>query len=383
MPSAGSPANDQSVLLEIAARAEARESYRRCPENLAMPSVMRALMDFLGEDLGHAGLEAHGSAWRRDLAYTYFAGTSGEAFRFVWAPAPQGDGLTTTDAPCDPVLGCAHAFAASGYEHDIVLHAGFAARLAKGAYACAGHERLRSQLVRTISSGRPVVAAGITGTCDVCLLTGFGDRGDIVLGWSISPGGDPGILFEPDRRLRFDDWYPTTNWMVFVGEKREQAPVPGARAAALKRAVGDLTTSLSGSCIVGPAAFESWARALRDVSQYAGGDPSGLHGRRAVTYPSIWQLAERRWYGARFIEDALPELSAHETALRAAMGIFDEEHDLMWRIDALVRGGSEDEADHLRNLADPGIRRQAADIVDACRDKDAEAADLLSSLAAD
>ena len=52
--------------------------------------------------------------------------------------------------------------------------------------------------------GLVLVAAGVTGNADTCLLTGFGDRGDIVMGWKMQPGGSPGILFEPDKRFRFD-----------------------------------------------------------------------------------------------------------------------------------------------------------------------------------
>lgn len=366
------PPSADSVLLEHQAAADALNAAERCSESLPVPGVLRALMDFLREDFGSARLEAHGRIWRRDLAYTYFAGVSGEAFRFAWSASAAPDALDPLSAPQNPVEPYDLAFAASGFDHEVVLQAEFSAKIGNTAYASAGHERLRSRVIRSISAGRPVVAAGITGAADTCLLTGFGDRGDIVMGWKMSPGESPGILFEPDKRFRFDDWYDSVYWMVFLRERKGRPPLREVFLSACATAARLLTTpAQSGGWLVGPAALESWARSLRDDAGADSRLPEAL-------YPWIWDLAERRWYGARFLESALPEFPDRQAEIVAAVRAFDEEHDLMWRIHALAQPA----ADGAPTSADRFVRREIAEIVESCRSKDAEAAEQLQRIAA-
>jgi len=100
--------------------------------------------------------------------------------------------------------------------------------------------------------------------------------------------------------------------------------------------------------------------------------------RRYVEYvqPTIWELAERRWYGAMFIEEHMlryaPDLPAE--ALGAAANCFHDEHDMMWEIAALsgVQGG-----DPTKNLAEAETRCKIAEVIQRAKAKDIEAVDHL------
>jgi hypothetical protein len=370
----------ESLLLPHRSHPDLQAACARCPENLPLPGVLRALMDFLGEDYGASHLDAHGKTWRRDHAYTYFTGVSGEAFRFRWAPNTPPSEIDPADGPWNPIEPVDRALRASDYEHEIVLQAEFSNRIGNVLYASAGHERLRSRLVRSIAAGKPVIAAGITGPAHTCILTGFGDRGDIVLGWTMAPGGSPGILFEPDKRFRFDEWYPAALWMAFLGERRGRPPFRDVCLSTFAHAAAALTTSIEGSCLAGPVAFDAWAEAIEAAAGAPANAPDAEPCASHID-PWIWDLAERRWYGARFVESALPEFQSHASELGAAVRILDEVHDLMWRIDATLRG-SERKPKRPVRLADAGVRREIARIVQTCKSKDAEAARILENVSA-
>ncbi|HEX2999050.1 MAG TPA: hypothetical protein VHR86_02280, partial [Armatimonadota bacterium] len=100
-------------------------------------------------------------------------------------------------------------------------------------------------------------------------------------------------------------------------------------------------------------------------------------------------LAERRWYGAMFMEYMLHQDAdgtstdwtssgilpggIPEEPLCAARDCFQHEHDLMWKISNLVMGGGDAvNLDMLNN--DEAVRRTVAEIILEARESDIQAA---------
>jgi hypothetical protein len=110
------------VVLDGARRVNHQDGVKRCPEDIPFPSVMRACLDFLGEDAGAAPIQAHGAEWRLDHTYTFFMGVTGEAFRFEWLPK-EGENPTVGPefSSVDPVLPFRRALEAAGYGVEILL----------------------------------------------------------------------------------------------------------------------------------------------------------------------------------------------------------------------------------------------------------------------
>ena len=72
--------------LEGVERIHFYEGGGRCPEDITFPSVMRTVMEYLGENLGckhHRPLE---KSWGLGCSYSYFMGVSGLAFALNWEP---------------------------------------------------------------------------------------------------------------------------------------------------------------------------------------------------------------------------------------------------------------------------------------------------------
>jgi hypothetical protein len=96
-----------------------------------------------------------------------------------------------------------------------------------------------------------------------------------------------------------------------------------------------------------------------------------LKSRQAVIEVTALELAERRWYGARFLEQAAEVLPEKKGELLSASTCFEEEHNMMWRI--LELAGGFNNPDVCIKLIDQDLRIQIAEIVSSAGKKDAEA----------
>ena len=83
-------------VLQASALATYPPEYRVQIENTPIPGVLRALMEFIGEDFGYSLSEGAGSVWRSNAAFELFTGVWGDAFDFVWLPKA---GAGRTPAP--------------------------------------------------------------------------------------------------------------------------------------------------------------------------------------------------------------------------------------------------------------------------------------------
>src|SRR5512142_985187 len=98
--------------------------------------------------------------------------------------------------------------------------------------------------------------------------------------------------------------------------------------------------------------------------------------------PVIWELAERRWYAAMFMEFMLhQDPGIPEEPLCAARDCFQHEHDLMWKISNMVMGGGD--AVNLDMLMDESVRRSVADVILEACESDIQAAGHIERLLQD
>ena len=368
-------AQDQplSVILEGAVRPEQYVGQRRIPEDMPLPSVMRALMDFLGEDYGAETIDAHGTQWHRDVALIHYMGVSGDAFRFFWIGKLPPGGIKPEQFDEDPLEPSRRCFEASGFDHEIILQREFAARAANTHGTAEDEAALRARMIESLRDRRrPVVATGVTAPLDTCLVAGYDQGGDVLIGWRTEPGG-PGILFERDKQFHQGGWYAGLMWAVFLGDQHERPPVADTQRKALEWGLELMDAKSSRPWKTGFDAYTAWAEALLVDEDFPADDPDALRERVAYIDPWIWDLAERRAYGGTFLGQVAAQQPAAAEALLAAGECFQAEHDMMWQINGLLRPDDREET-LLRTLADPEVRRRIAGIVLAAQQQDLEAA---------
>ncbi len=360
-----------SLLLALPAPSPRLAGHRRVPEGMPLPSVMRALMEFLGEDYGVEALRAHNTDWVRDKAHTHYMAVTGDAFRFSWAEWML-TGIPPVAAWDKASLeAVSHAFAACGHAYDLVLQKQYAVRTRNTKGKAAEEEALRRDIVASLRErAKPVVAAGVTAPYDVCLITGYEADGEVLVGWRTEPGG-PGIAFAPEARFRQEGWYPQTHWIVTLGAPCGRPPLAQVAREALGSGLELMRKHARGQVAYGFDAYSAWAGDLLDETYFTGeaGD-TGMH----LIDPWIWDLAERRAWGCAFMQDVAAEVGAMGPPLRAAAACFSAEHDMMWEIQRLLLVPGQ-QGMRPERLADPEVRREIAAILTRAREQDMRAAE--------
>jgi len=348
-------------------RTKKKDALRRCPESHPFPSCLRACLEYLGQGMGFTRIAAHGSEWRLDNAYVYLMGTTGAAFRLSWRPGWHMDNPELGHATEDPSAPYRLGLASLGWEYELAEKRGGA-----------GEEALfRERIVASIRShGRPVIAKGVVGPPVDCLITGYDESGDVLIGWSYFQGTKEfarDLRFEPDGCFRRRGWFADTERLIVLGERREAPPPRDAYRDALQLALRVARTPVThGDRHNGIAAYRAWADAIQEDGELVGRKTAELRHRYHVHQDAVGTIAEGRWYAHNFLHSLLANAAAPEILGEAAR-CYNEQHTLMWKLWALV-GGPGHADKKARLFADREIRRKTAALILEAQELDRQAA---------
>lgn len=349
-------------------RTEKKDGLRRCPESHPFPSCVRACLEYLGEDLGFSGISVHGQEWRLDTTYVHLMGTSGAAFQLSWKPGWHMDNPDLVHMSDDPLAPYGRALTSLGRDFEIL----------EKEVAGDDEARFRERITTSIRTrGCPVIAKGVLGPPVDCLITGFDEGGDVLIGWSYFQGSKEfaaGVQFEPDGYFRRHGWYADTHRLIVLGARHAAPPAREVYHDALRWALTVARTAVTGGDRHnGIAAYRAWADAIVDDSEFVRRKSADLRHRYHVHQDAVGSVAEGRWYAHNFLLRVLTDLKAPE-ALAEAARCYDEEHTLMWQLWGLV-GGPGDSVKKAHLFADPAIRRRTAEFILMAQEQDRRAAD--------
>ncbi len=355
-------------VLEGVERIHFYEGNGRCPEDITFPSVMRTVMETLGENLGckhHRPLE---QSWGLGCSYSYFTGVSGLAFALDWDNS-WGDG---TFALADHLPGgrpemFRRAFKAVGYGSQYIT-------------AEAGEAALREAIKASIYlQKRPVISNGIVGPPESVIITGYDEDGAVLLGWSFfqnMPEFNQGLEFEPNGYFRKRGWFPETPGILVDGEKGPVPPQNEVFLDTLKWGMEIARAAQTGGTATGLAAYDAWAAALQRDEDFPAGNEAVLRSRHELHEFAVGQVAELRWYGSQWLIDTFEKVHFRlsEQLLKAA-GCMAGEHELMWQVWDLAGGIGN--PDGWRKLAEPEVRAKMIPVIQASQARYAEAIELI------
>ena len=370
------------VVLEGVPRVHFYDGGPQVPEDEMFPACLKACLQFMGEDFGSKEITEHRSTWHVDNLYVYIMGTSGAAFRLMWHSQRWDLANTSTNImAADALEPVRRAFEAVGYAHEafgnqdskLIGHEGVDFFTEYRDY-----DYLRSRIIESIRDRRrPVIAFGVIGPPAACVITGYDEHGEVIVGWNffqVFPEFATAVDVEPSGYFRKADWFEDTQGLIIIGEKQER-PSPGETyRKALRWALEIVRTPLIHDYHSGLAAYDAWADALLRDEDFPVDDADTLRERHMVHNDAVGTLAEARWYASLFSRQVAEDEPAMAVELLAAAECYEAEHDLMWDVWDLM--GGRDFSDELVNrLAEPAVRRQIAPLILQARDRDAEAAD--------
>ncbi|MHB1293504.1 MAG: hypothetical protein ACYC4R_00770 [Anaerolineae bacterium] len=358
------------------------EGGPRCPEDIILPSALRVYMEYLGDPM--VGCHALRSVarepdWVLDCTYAFLAVVSGMAFQQLWRPGAWEWSEDPLHLGPDPLKPLRRTIGATGYAYEVVGNrdSWVAADLPESAIQTwAGEEEMRERIVASLcDKQRPVLAQGVVGPPECCVVAGYDQGGRALLGWNCfqaMPEFNAHVTIEPNGYFRKEDWYPNTLAIVLMGEKGQRPPQSESLRDALAWAVEMAHTPRVGECYAGLAALSAWAQAMEDDSAFHTDDMDVLRPRYMRHTFTVGSVAEGRWYASLALARVTNYMVGPAPELLAASSCYARMHELMWAIWNCAGGIGEDD-DKVRQGTRPHARHQIAAYIREARDCDAQA----------
>jgi len=321
------------------------------PEDIAPGGVLRALAQYMQVDL-----QTQGVFWGD---YCYFAGVTGEAFRFL-----ELMGLGKAE-PGTPLVERYGQMTMATMYHQALEAAGLVSRLHLKP-DLPQEPLLRHQIVESLCQRQcPVIGFGVFGPPEPFLITGYAEDGEILLGWSHFQGdreGDADLSLEPSGQFRLRNWYRAIDGVAVVTGTGHRPPAREIYREALARGMRELATTGAARKVLGMAAMEAWAGYLENDAAFAEYGDTQWQKAHSDHGGTAGDLAERRALAASFLELACRFLPEAEADLELAGASFMGAHDTVYEIWETVAGSGPFDPD-LEKFRDPERRRAMAALV--------------------
>ncbi|MGE5599256.1 MAG: sigma-70 family RNA polymerase sigma factor, partial [Bacteroidota bacterium] len=291
----------------------------------------------------------------------YAMGISGGAFKTFWIPPWSPANCDLLDIGEEPVR---RTFSALGYDYEFIqdydrknpIH---------------DKEFYRRRIVESIDRGRPVMALGIVGPPECCVVTGYDKDGEVLYGRSYFQENQDGYF-------RAEDWYGNCHGLILVGGKREKPSERQILRDTLAWAIKLARTSevpaqicaesgASSTMFCGLAAYDAMAEALLRDEAFPAGDLEALMVKiYAISNDGVCLLEAKRQAASRFLK-AQAELG-HPGAeqLREATAIYEREAEIAHQATVLAPP-SYYPPEQLLKIAEPERRRELSRLVQEAR----------------
>jgi len=290
-----------------------------------------------------------------DIPGDYAMGVSGGAFKTFWIPPWDGGNCDLLMIGDEPIR---RTFAALGYEYSLV-------RPPANATPAQVKESLRPAIVEQINAGRPVIASGVVGPPEACVVAGYEQGGDVLYGQS---------YFQESREgyFRSDRWEENCYGLILIGEKKAAPSPRQVLEDTLEWAIELIRVpEHSGGglpkerLISGVAAYEAMARALEREAEweFTLDDKDTMQLRCfAISNDGVHLMHCERAAAARFLRRMAEEELPGADELRKAAAAYEEELPVLERACRLAPFSFAPDSER-EKLLDPEHRRQLASVV--------------------
>lgn len=335
------------------------------------PSCLRACLTYLGQDVSYARLLA----------------ASGAAFRLLWNPEHwDGGNVDIMAMHTDPTVPLRRTCQAAGWDFRLLFKAeAHGLSQLDSDRVSTGRRDDFIALIRTeIDAGRPLIGFGIIGPPEACIIAGYQEEGEVLVGWNFfqeMPEYASGIETEPCGYFRRRGWYEhpdTIGLMALPG----LAPAPHPRKLltdTLTFALEAMENPQVAHRASGFAAYEAWARALLQEDQFPAGAPLPMLLERLMCQvDAMTMVGEGRDYAAQLLVAQAQEFPEVASDLIAAAECLRRERELVEQMAVHLGSFAMDEK-AARRLAQPDVRRRLAALIRDCATADQQAAAHLRS----
>lgn len=283
------------------------------------PICLKACADYLGEDLNYAEILV----------------ACGGAFRFTWNETEWDLGNVDIYHTFDEGGGetvYSYAAKALGREFSIL-----------GRTETTTKEEFIAFIKQHIDEGYPCIAQGIIGPPEACIITGYRDNGNTLLGWNFFQN-DPifggSVEFDESGYFICTDWWENTDTQAVMCIGLVEGE-PLSVKDIIKTAALIMTGRKDGGYQKGVAGFPAWAKMLSEDSAFSGENEPLLYERLACQDDATSCLIDGRGAAAEFFNKLLEKEQGKSDAktlenYMALADLFAKEKNLAEQIRALL-----------------------------------------------
>jgi hypothetical protein len=294
-----------------------------------------------------------------NIPYPYVMGTCGAAFRFTlnpgeWDPGNYGIRNISTD-PDEPMR---RAIAATGYAYTLCEKS--------------SRQEDTARIMRSIDRGIPVLAYPVVGPSDCCIITGYDEDGEVLLGWSTYQDIPDDHNIPPDVTgyFRKPGWHDNLVGFILLGDKAGGQSRRTIYLDALQWAVQLARAPQKGDKVTGLKGLKAWAAEMTEAKNFPQGDEGILGWRYLSTAVNITMLRDHC-----LAEPFLRQIAAEEPdflpEVALAADCYQEVIQLRAGQDSFIK--DDFSAGTMQAIADPEARRGFARLIFQIRDKEEEA----------
>lgn len=294
-----------------------------------------------------------------DVPYHYIMGTSGVAFRFTLNPGEWDFGnysirniAADADGPVRRVI------EATSYAYTLRDKTTW--------------QDDAAAITASIDKGIPVLAYGVVGPSDCCVITGYDEDGDVLLGWSTYQDipQDHNIPHDVTGYFRKPGWHDNLHGYILIGEKGERQPLPTIYLDALKWAVHLLKTPKMGDKFTGLEGLKVWADEMTQEKYFPEDDEETM-GWRYVSVAINMTMLRDHCSAEDFLRQAMANVPDFAPELSLAADCYGDVQRIRAEMDDIIGDNFSEPA--MKAIAVPDMRRAYAKAILQIRDKEQEA----------
>lgn len=325
--------------------------------NTMFPICVKAVSEYLGDD----------------VSFAYIMAVTGAAFRLVWNQIEwdlSNIDIYHTLRESNEI----YQYGARALEREFSF---------MGRDADTSKEEFLSYIKSHIAQGYPVIALGIIGPPEPCIVAGYEDAGDLLVGWNFfqnDPEFAAAVSTMDNGYFRCDSWWENTDTQaaMCIGAVTGE---PCADKEIIELAAKIMEAREDESYAKGLEGYDAWKSMLLDEKWFehsAGFDD--LFSKLLVQNDAMVCIADGRKWAAGYFEEISEKFGAEEKAIcQEAADHFRAVSNIAGEMMALI-GDWSDIDTMLKNFGSRSVREEIGRRIDSAKKEDKKAYDQIKLL---
>lgn len=236
---------------------------------------------------------------------------------------------------------------------------------------------------REIDAGNPVIALGIIGPPEACVITGYREGGNVLMGWNVFqeyPEYQASVRFDENGYFLTNHWWENPDTIGLIATGTESLP-PLTPREALRNAAQALKGRMCGTYAKGILAYDAWKEALLRDQDFPADAVLPLLIERIMCHGDAMDcLSDGRFHAAKYLRRLAERHPTMAPGLNAAAGEMEAISEIIWKEMIPILGGWERGEAQTRQLAKAENRRLFAGQIDRMKAHDERAYDCICKL---